>query len=70
MANKLAIPRQADVERALRAAKAVGLEVARFEVDPKSGRIIVVTPAGDKVVSDQGDLDRELAEFKARHGEG
>jgi hypothetical protein len=59
--------RQQDATRAVRAAVAAGLEVQRIEIE-RDGRIIVVTgkqePAGP-----QTDLDRELAEFEARHGQ-
>jgi hypothetical protein len=34
---------QADVIRALRAAKAAGLEVSGFEIEPATGKIIVTT---------------------------
>jgi hypothetical protein len=34
--------RQADVQRAIRAAKATGLPVARVEVDPKTAKITVI----------------------------
>jgi hypothetical protein len=51
--------RQADVERAIRAAKAAGMEVGRVEVFP-NGRIAVyagTAPAGD-------DLDDEVEAFR------
>jgi hypothetical protein len=34
--------RQADLQRALRAAKSSGVEVARIEIEPASGKIIIV----------------------------
>ena len=34
--------RQSDVQRAIRAAKATGLPVARVEVDPKTAKITVI----------------------------
>ena len=61
--------RQAEIVRALRAAKEAGLEVARFEVD-QSGKVVVFTTSGGRLSSDQQDLDHELAEFEARHGDG
>ena len=58
--------RQTDVTRALRAAKAAGVDVQRFEID-RDGKIVVV--AGKPGVTDtpRDDLDQELAEFEARH---
>jgi hypothetical protein len=35
--------RQADLTRALRAARAAGLEVAGYEIDPVTGKIVVTT---------------------------
>jgi hypothetical protein len=63
--------RQRDLTRALRAAAAAGLRVAGFNVDVHTGKIEVVT--GKIEVQDsnpQDDLDRELADFEARHGQG
>jgi hypothetical protein len=58
--------KQHDVERAVRAAQATGLEVHRIEID-KDGKIVIVT-AGDKPpqATTEDELDRELAEFEAR----
>ena len=63
--------RQTDVTRALRAAKAAGVDVQRFEID-KDGKIVVVAgkPGEKDPVNPQDGLDRELAEFEAHHGEG
>jgi hypothetical protein len=49
--------------RALRAAKAAGLEVAKVEVDPISGKIVIMTIAGG-TNEPTTDLDKWLA----RHG--
>lgn len=60
--------RQTDATRAARAAISAGLTVQRIEID-KDGKIIVVT-SGDTPPLPIDDLDRELAEFEARHGQG
>jgi hypothetical protein len=57
--------RQTDVTRAVRAVVAAGVEIARVEID-KAGKIVIVT--GQLGLKD--DLDRELAEFETRHGQG
>jgi hypothetical protein len=60
--------RQRDATRALRAAKAAGIEVGRFEISA-DGRIIII-PAGDTALAATDDeLDRELEEFESRHGQ-
>ncbi len=59
--------KQQDVTRALRAAVAAGIEVQRFEI-AKDGRIVIVTSSG-KPAASLDDLDRELIEFEARHGQ-
>jgi hypothetical protein len=56
--------RQRDVTAALKAAKAAGLDVAKVEVDPITGRIVIVTSAGgDKEPAT--DLDRWLIKHGA-----
>jgi hypothetical protein len=35
---------QADVKRVLRGAVAAGVEIARVEIDPRSGHIVILTP--------------------------
>jgi hypothetical protein len=61
--------RQQDVTRAIKAAVAAGVGIARVEID-KSGKIVIVTgkPQEAAVAAPQDDLDRELAEWEGRHG--
>ena len=58
--------RQADVTKAVKAVRSAGVDIVRVELT-KDGRIVIVTrevqPRG------QDDLDRELEEFCARHGQ-
>ena len=58
--------RQADVTKAVKAARSAGVDIVRVELT-KDGRIVIVTGEANPAVQD--DLDRELAEFEARHGE-
>ena len=58
--------RQQDVTQAIRAAIAAGVDIARIEV-AKDGRIVIVAGGADPAVQD--DLDRELEQFRARHGQ-
>jgi hypothetical protein len=63
--------KQQDVTRALKAAAAAGLHVAGFKIDPQTGKIEVVTGKPTGVSATPVDeLDRELADWEARHGEG
>ena len=61
---------QEAVTRALKAAVAAGMNVLRYEID-KDGKIVVVTgsPHGQDATP-ANDLDRELAEFEVRNGQG
>lgn len=53
--------RQADVSRALKAARAAGLEIASFELQP-GGKIAVFTAAGAAARAEASPLDAWLAE--------
>ena len=57
--------RQRDLTTAVKAMAKAGVEVARVEID-RDGKIILVT--GKAAALEPADeLDRELAEFEARH---
>ncbi|MEJ0097887.1 MAG: hypothetical protein WDM84_08095 [Bauldia sp.] len=58
--------RIADVTRALKATLAAGLQVRRWETD-RDGKIVVIIGAPD-APAEARDLDVELREFEARHG--
>jgi len=62
--------KQRDVARAVRGAEAAGIRVARVDIEPSTGRISIV-PAGIPVAisTEDAELDSELAEFEARHGQ-
>jgi ssDNA-binding replication factor A large subunit len=57
---------QTDVTKAVKAVRSAGVNIVRVELT-KDGRIVIVTGEADPAAQD--DLDRELAEFEARHGE-
>jgi len=59
--------KQRDVTAAVKAVIAAGADVSRVEVG-KDGKIVVVTQMPS--ATPQDDLDRELKEFEARHGQG
>jgi hypothetical protein len=54
--------RQQDVTRALRAARAAGLHVASYEIDPATGRIIVKIVSDGSVQELTTPLDKWIAE--------
>jgi hypothetical protein len=59
--------RQSDVTRALRAAKAAGLHVSRFEIDG-AGKIVIVSGDEAAPTTPAAKGEKALAEWKARHG--
>jgi len=65
MARAPATFRQSDIIKAIRAARKAGVENVRVEI-AKDGRIVIVTGGAQPV---QDDLDRELEQFRARHGQ-
>jgi hypothetical protein len=58
--------RSADVARAIKALTASGVGIARIEID-STGKIAIIAATGSAGSMD--DLDRELVEWEARHGE-
>jgi hypothetical protein len=64
MARRPSTFRQQDVTRALRAARAAGLEVSGYEIDPATGKIIVNTSGVGSLVP---TLDSALDRWLARH---
>ena len=59
--------KQADVTRALKAALKAGFKVIRAEV--RTDGSIVLDFNGPPIATSGTDLDRELAELEARHGQ-
>ena len=68
MSRRPATFRQRDAEALVRAVRKGGCEVARVELDC-SGKIVVITAKPTEALPID-ELDRELAEFEARHGQG
>lgn len=50
--------KQADVLRAVKGARAAGMDLGRVEIDPSTGRIVLV--AAGKAEAPTNDLDRWL----------
>lgn len=61
--------RQQDVTRAVKAVVAAGVDIARVEID-RTGKIVIVTSKPLEATSPQDELDRELADWETRHGQG
>jgi hypothetical protein len=75
--------RQSDLTKTLKAMAKAGLPVARIEITAE-GRIVVVAgqpatpaepgveslPEGGAIIGSTAALDRELADWEARHGQG
>jgi hypothetical protein len=63
--------RQRDIKAAIKAVIAAGVGVARVEIG-NDGRIVVIASSVGAMPStpDRNDLDRELADFEARNGQG
>jgi hypothetical protein len=61
MANRPTTFRQTDLKRALRAAKAAGLEVTQVELDPAAGKIIITTAQAGSSTRTSTPLDNWLA---------
>jgi hypothetical protein len=54
---------QADISRAIKAAKSAGLKIARFEIEPTTGKIVVI--AIDALLEKHTS---ELDKWRARRG--
>jgi hypothetical protein len=67
MNRRTSLFKQRDIARAVRGAKAAGINIGRVDVDPITEKISIV-PTGQAV--NNSELDRELEEFDARHGQG
>jgi hypothetical protein len=60
--------RQQDVTRAVKAVTAAGVDVARVEID-RAGKIVIVTGRSLEATNPQDELDLELQDWEARHGQ-
>jgi hypothetical protein len=61
--------KKTDVTRAVRAVLAAGVAVARVEFNKNGFSVMPAMPEG-QAAAPSDDLDRELADFEARHGQG
>ncbi|MBM0205663.1 hypothetical protein JNW90_23610 [Micromonospora sp. STR1s_5] len=69
MAARRPTPRQADVSRVVKGALAAGLKIGRIEVGPDNKITVFAADHVEPARGPDDDLDRELAEFEARHGQ-
>lgn len=61
--------KERDVTRAAKAVLAAGLDIARVEIAKDGGIVVVPGKPEGQVTALSDDLDRELAEFRAQHGQ-
>ncbi|KJC42255.1 hypothetical protein [Bradyrhizobium sp. LTSP857] len=66
MARRPCTFKQQDLKRALQAVRSAGIQMQRVEIDDSGKFIIIFATEGPQTYEDE--LDRELAEFRARHG--
>ena len=60
---------KAEVERALKGAKAAGVDVTRFKITKDGTACTIEIDTGKPPEPADNDLDKELQEFAARHGQ-
>jgi hypothetical protein len=65
--SKLTV-RQGDVQRVMKAAKVAGLDVSRYEVDPGTGKIVIVVKENGNERKIINPLDNAPTYFAARKG--
>lgn len=62
MARRAAAFTQVDLSRALRGVKAGGIDVARIEIEPGTGKIVIVSASCSSSAEEQNPLDKWLKE--------
>ena len=67
MMPRARVPSQADIKRAVAAVIAAGIKPGRIEID---GDRIIISNGDAPAPSPTSELDDELREFEARHGQG
>jgi hypothetical protein len=69
MTRRPATFRQCDVTKAVKAVAAAGVGIARIEID-KAGKITIIAATAPMIRPQDDNLDTELQEWEARHGQG
>jgi hypothetical protein len=69
MPRALSAFRQQDVTKVVKAVVAAGVGIARVEID-LTGKIVIVAGKPTEGTTPQDELDRELQEWEAHHGQG